>query len=199
MQKRWAVALVLALGLALGSAGCSQADAEKTASTIHAYLPTVVSLANEAATVAAALDPSDAAEIQSVSAKVQKDLTELELISGTYASAPSSSVWTQLTAVVDQLVSDADSGLLAAANIKDASSQAKAKIALSALDAAVHVVDGYLQAAQPPATVQKTAAARNVKLHEVTQYWNSADWQRVNDRFGGHAQELAEDETRIGF
>jgi len=191
--------MVAAIGLAGCTAGCSQTDAVQAASTIHTYLPTVIALAGDLAAVAAGLEPADATQIQAVSAKVQAELQEIESVSGAYAAAPSSDGWARLGAAVDQLVSDADSGLMTALQIKNAASQAKAKMALSALDAAVHVVDGYLAAARTPAETATAAAARKVKLEQVTPYWNASDWHRVDERFGGRGAELAGFEMRLGF
>jgi hypothetical protein len=198
MGKRWMLGM-LTLGLAVGMTGCSQADAVKAASTIHSYLPIVMGLANDATAIAAGIDASDGAQIMTVGARVQSELQELESVSGAYAAGPSSDGWTKLQAVVDQLVSDADAGLMAALEIKNPASQAKAKIALSALDAAIHVVDGYLMSARTPAEAQAAAAQRTVKLQSVVRYWSPADWQRVDERSGGRGAELAEAEMAFGF
>lgn len=199
MGRRWVLALAAAMGLAGCTAGCSQADSVKAASMIHAYLPTAMGLANDVAAIAGALDPAEAAQVQAVSTKVQAELQELESVSGAYAAAPSGDGWAKLGTVVDALVSDADAGLLAALEIKNPASQAKAKFVLSALDAAVHVVDGYLLAARSPAEAQAAAAGRAVKLQSVVRYWNAKDWQRVEQAFGRRGGELAAAEMRAGF
>jgi hypothetical protein len=150
MGTRWKrrLALLPAIGLAVCLASCSQGDAVKAASTIHAYVPAVMGLANDAVAIAGAIDPAEAATLRALSVKVQTELQELETVSGAYAAAPSADGWTRMGAVVDALVNDADEGLLAALAIKTPESQTRARIALSALDAAVHVVDGYLMAAR---------------------------------------------------
>jgi len=193
MAKRWMLALAAAMGLAGCTVGCSQVDAVKAASTIHAYLPTVMALANEVAAIAAGVDAAEATQIQSVSAKVQAELQELESASGAYAAGPTSSGWLKLSAVVDQLVSDADAGLMAALEIKNPASQAKAKIALSALDAAIHIVDGYLAEAQTAAATGNVASplpstgagsAAMARASRVTPYWSASDRARVEKAFG---------------
>ncbi len=201
MEKRWKTmpALLAAMGLSICLVGCSQADAVKAASTIHAYLPVVTGLAGDAVAVAEAIDPSAAAVLQALSAKVQTDLQELETVSGAYAAAPSSGGWASLGATMDALVNDADQGLLAALAIKDPASLAKAKAALSAVDAAVHVLDGYLLAARSPAQAQSSAAQRTVKLQSVTRCWSRQDRQRVERAFGGRGEELQAAEMSLGF
>jgi uncharacterized protein YdbL (DUF1318 family) len=194
-----ALAMLAAIGVAACLTGCSQQDAVKAAETIHTYLPAVVALANDAAAIASGLDPAEAQTVQAVSTKVQAELQELETLSGAYVAAPSGDGWTKLEAVVDALVSDADQGLLAALAIKDPASQTKAKVALSALDAAVHVLDGYLLAARTPAETQAAAAQRTVKLQSVAQYWSPRDWQRVEVAFGAPGEELYGVELRRGF
>jgi len=86
MGKRWILALAAAMGLGVCMVGCSQADAVKAASTIHAYLPTVMGLADDMAAMAAALDPAESVQVQKVSTKVQAELQELEAVSGAYAT-----------------------------------------------------------------------------------------------------------------
>lgn len=201
MEKRWKIvsALLAAIGLSVCLVGCSQADTVKAASTIHAYLPVVTELADDAVAVAGAIDPAAAPALQALSAKVQTDLQALEAVSGAYAAAPSSSVWASLGAAVDALVNDANQGLLAALAIKDPASQVKAKAALSALDAAVHVLDGYLLGARSPAQAKTAAAQRTVKLQSITRYWNRQDWQRVEQAFGGRGEELQAAEMSLGF
>ena len=153
MGKRWKMvsAWMAGLGLIVCLASCSQLDAVQAAKTIHAYLPVVMGLAGDAAAIAGTLDPEAASAMGAASTRVQTDLQELETVSGAYATAPSADGWASLGAAVDTLVKEADQGLLAALAIKDAASQAKAKAALSAVDAAVHVLDGYLMAARGPA------------------------------------------------
>lgn len=231
MRKRWMLTWGLLVAIAVSGclAGCSQADAVKAASTIHAYLPVVMGLAREAMAIVGAFDPAEAGTMQALSAKVQAELQELEAVSGAYAAAPSRDGWTRLGAVVDVLVSDADEGLLAAVAIKNPASQAKAKVALSALDAAIHIVDGYLMAARTPDEAKAVAArrflnagslnvgtlsagtlsagalsagassGRALKLQTVVRYWGPQDWQRVDHAFGGRGRELAGAEMRLGF
>jgi len=201
MAKRWkmAAAWMAAMGLGICMAGCSQVDAVKAANTIHSYLPVVMGLAADAAAVAETLDASAAPVLQAVSAKVQSDLQALEAVSGAYAASPSSDGWASLGAAVDSLVNESDQGLLAALAIKDPASQAKAKAALSALDAAVHVLDGYLQAARSPAQTQSAAAQRRVKVQSIARCWTPQDWRRVELAFGASGKELQAAEMSLGF
>jgi hypothetical protein len=202
MKKKWKrmpLGLLVAVGMAACLAGCSQGDAVKAASTIHAYLPVVMGLANDAMAITAAMDPAEASALQGISAKVQTELQELESTSGAYAAAPSADAWTRMGAVVDSLVSDADEGLLAALAIKNPASQAKAQIALSALDTAMHVLDGYLMAARTPEETQTAAAQRAVKLPRVVRYWSPEDRRRVELAFGVGFEDLYGAEMKLGF
>jgi hypothetical protein len=228
MGKRWGAALGLlaAFGLAACLTSCTQGDAVKAASTIHAYLPAVVGLANDAAAIAGELDPAESSTLQALSTRVQTELQELETVSGAYAAAPSADGWTRMGAVVDSLVSDADEGLLAALAIKDPASQAKAKVALSALDAAMHVVDGYMMAARTPQQAKAVAvdraaleakelrrisspvlsaqtrrgegAAANTLL-PIARYWSKEERRSVALAFGVSDEDLAAAEMRSGF
>jgi hypothetical protein len=226
--KRWeaALALLVAIGLAACLASCSQGDAVKAASTIHAYLPAVVGLADDAAALAGELDPAESSKLQALSTKLQTELQELETVSGAYAAAPSADGWTKMGAVVDSLVSDADEGLLAALAIKDPASQAKAKVALSALDAAMHVVDGYMMAARTPQQVKAVAVDRAATeemelrtvssptlsagerrgegeaastLLPISRYWSREERRSVALAFGVSDEDLSAAEMRLGF
>lgn len=200
MGKRWKLAGVAlaAMGL-MCLAGCTQADAVKAASMISAYLPTVSGLVNDAVSIASGLDPAGATTMQAVNAKIQTDLAAVGTVSSAYAASPSGSAWTSLGAAVDALVTDADQGLLAVLAIKDPNSQAEAKAALSAVDAAVHVVDGYLLAARTPDEAQAAAAQRTVKVQAVVRYWSPQDCERVEQALGASSDELLSEEIRQGF
>lgn len=186
-----ASAMAMTAVLLLSATSCAARDTVQAAKAIAAYLPVVTALANDAAAVAAALDAEDAPLIQQVNAKVQAELTELAKVSAAYVASPTADNWTRLGAVMDGLVNDADTGLLAAAGIKNAESQARAKVALAALDAAVHVLDGYLAAARTPQQTQAAVNARRVKLATVARAWSAADWQRADAPAKGQARELA--------
>jgi len=196
--RAW-MALVLALSLAWASAGCSSADAVKAATEVHAYLPVVRGLAQDAMAIAEGLDPANAAVIGQVSLKVQGDLAELESLSGAYVANPTADGWTRVLAVVDQMVNDADNGLLSALAIKDPTSRAEAKVALSALDAAIHVLDGYLASAKTPAQVQASAAARTVKVSAVSRMWNESDRERVEAALGKRFDVMVEAASEAGY
>ena len=200
MRKKWmtALALVASLCIAMGLEGCSRTDTVTAATTLHSYLPVVIGLANDASAIASTIDPAEAKAIQAVNAKIQSELGELASLSAAYIASPSSDGWTKLGTMVDELVSDADGGLLSALAIKNVESQAKAKLALSALDAAVHVLDGYVMAARTPAEVQATAAQRAVKLQSVVRYWTVQDWERVEQALNVRGEELDE-VARLGI
>jgi hypothetical protein len=196
--RAW-VALLLALSLAWASAGCSSADAVKAATEVHAYLPVVSGLAQDAMAIAAGLDPQNVQLIQQVSLKVQGDLAELESLSGAYVANPTADGWTRVLAVVDQMVNDSDNGLLSALAIKDPKSQMEAKVALSALDAAIHVLDGYLASAKTPAQVQASAAARAVKVSAVSRMWSERDRERVESALGKRVDVMVEAASEAGY
>jgi hypothetical protein len=198
---RWREVAVpaVALAMALCVAGCSQADAVKAAKMIHAYVPTVTALADDASAMAEALAPDDAAVIRDWNARIQTDLQALGDASGAYAADPSGNGWARLGAAMDSLVADSDHGLLEAMAIKNPESRARAKVALSALNAAVHVLDGFLMTARTPSEVQAVAAARTVKLDQVTRYWGPRDWRTVNAAFGERGKVLAAAMSRRGL
>ena len=192
-------AVMTSLCLAVCLAGCSQADAVQVARRIHAYLPMVIGLAQNAAAIVEAINPAEAGAVQQASAKVQTDLQILSQVSGAYAAAPSGDGWASLGAAVDALVVDADQGMMAALALKNPESQLRARAALSALDAAVHVVDGYLLSARTPAEAQASAAQRTVKVRSVMKCWRRQDRELVEEAFNARGEDLAAWETKRGF
>jgi len=191
IKRRAAVVAVAALALALCAGGCSQAEAVKAAKMIHTYVPTVMALANDAAAIAEALAPGDAAVVREWNTRIQSDLQVLGETSGAYVAEPSGEGWARVGAAMDSLVANADRGLLAAMAIKNPESEVRAKVVLSALNAAVHVLDGFLLTARTPTEVQDAAAARMVKLEQVSRYWSPQDWRRVDAAFAGRGETLA--------
>ncbi len=193
------VSLAWALVLAWASAGCSSADAVKAAGVVHAYLPVVSGLAQDAMAIAEGLDPANAQLIGQVSVRVQGDLTEMESLSDAYMATPTADTWTRLLAVVDRMVNDADQGLMAALAIKNPQSQMEAKVALSALDAAIHVVDGYLAAARTPMQAKAAAASRTMKVKAVSRAWSEADKDRVAMALGERVDVMVEAASEAGY
>lgn len=210
-RNGWMMSLcAVAIALALGAAGCSETDAVKAAKQIAAYTPTVEALVRDAVTLAEALDADSAATLEKVNTAVQADLQLVATASAAYAQAPSASGWTAVVQAVDTLVANTDSGLLEAEGIKSSESQLKAKAALAAVDAAVHVLDGYMQSAQPSSTTTSSATTselrwtperrtRRVKVEQVTRYWSAGDWRRVELALGADRGELMRRAWQIGL
>lgn len=173
------IAAVLCTSMVFTTVGCTQADVQKTVSLIAAELPTAISIASEVLTIVSAVGATQGstgdgaqAQITAVGVVIKSDLSELQTLVASYQGSPNPNTWASIINVVDTLVGQGDTALLAAADIKDPTSQAKATAIIGSLDAILHIVDGYIQATQTTAQVQATAKRRAVKLNQVSELWN---------------------------
>lgn len=168
--------------------GCTQADVQKAVALVQAELPTAIALIGDVAPVviafAGAQGGNATTPIQQTITTVQSDLSELQTLCASYTSSPSPDIWASITKVVDDLVTQGDSALLTAAQIKDTATQQKATVMLGSLSAVLHILDGYVQAAQSASQVRATAAARTVKLNAVRAYWSPSDKKGIEQASG---------------
>lgn len=169
--KSIVIALAMLFGLGYLTLGCTPSSTQTAVKNIVAYLPTAQALANEGGSIATLFDPQDQAKIAAVEALVSQNITSLTAIGNTYLATPSASNWQSVVNAVNALVTNADAQLLAAAHITDPASQTKATAILGAIDLAIHVIDSYVEQAQPPATVSATAAKRTTKLYQLEPLW----------------------------
>lgn len=190
-RKVGAVLLCAALLPLSLTAGCTASQVDQVVQKISAYLPTAMALLQDALTIYAAVGAQPAQAQQSPAvvalATVQTDLKALEKPLADYLAASSKSAkataWTNVEALVDTAAADADA-LMQIAAVKNQASQAAGVVAVTSLDAAVHVLDGYVASTQTPAQVQARMARRALKLRQVSRYWNPQDRQRVAAAFG---------------
>ncbi len=177
---------------------CTGSQVNQVVSEINAYLPTVVAIVNDALQIAAAVGTNPSASAAAVNPTVvnaltvvEADLKNLEPLVATYLAKASGSstkatAWSNIQAIVDTAAADADN-LLELASVKNANSNAQAVVVISSLDAAVHILDGFVSSAQPVSAVQKKLAARTVKLSTLMKQWTPADRENVVAHLGAPA------------
>jgi len=183
--------------------GCTASQVDSVVSKISTYLPTVLSLLNEAITIYSAVGTSGSvASVSSPLTVVQADLANLQKPLADYLAATSSSAkttnWTNIEALVDTATTDADT-LLQIAAVKNTDTQATGVIIISSLDAAVHIIDGFVSSAQSTATVQTKLAKRTVKLKTVSQHWSPQDQYNVSKAFGAPYSVVMARAEALGF
>lgn len=189
--------LVASLLGATTMTGCTASQVNTVVQEISSYLPTVVALVNDGLAIATAVgstgststavDSSVATALKTASA----DLQNLEPLLATYLSKSSSSAdkttaWTNIQALVDTAVTDTDN-LLTLAAVKNANSSAEAVTIIASINAAVHVLDGYVSSAQSTNQVQAKMAKRTVKLHALMKLWAPKDKELVESKLGAPA------------
>ena len=187
------VAIVMLAVLPFSVIGCTSADVAKAVALVAAELPTALALAQDALSIVAGLGVN--ANVQIPVDKVQA----LEALCNDYTAHPSSNTFDQVVALVDQLVNQGDSDLLTVAAIKDPATAQKATAVLAALDAVLHIIDGYVTSAQSTKQVQARAQARRARLKAVTQYWTEQQKNDVAAKFNMPYDKLMQIETRAGF
>ena len=175
--KKLGVLMLCALLLpaSIPMVGCTPVQVNQAVNQISAYLPTVLSLLNEAITIYNAVSVKQTnPEAARALADIQTTLASLQRPLNDYLSATSSSskstAWANVEALVDTAVKDADT-LLAAAHVKDPQTAATGTIIIGSLDAAIHVLDAFVIGAQTKAQVQAKLARRTVKISALDQAW----------------------------
>lgn len=163
--------------------GCTSADVQKAVSQVAAEMPAVESAVAAASALASVADPALAPVILPLNGIAQIALPQLQGLLQAYASNPTANTFANITTVIDSIVTNGDTALLAASKISNPESQQKATAILASLDALLHVIDGFISQAQTPAQVQAKVAARTLKLKQVSQYWSDSDKSTVAAAF----------------
>jgi hypothetical protein len=171
--------------------GCTATQVDDVVAKINAYLPTVIALVNEAITVYDAVGTSssdtDTVASNQVLDVVKDDLVSLQKPLADYLAATSKqskqTAWLNVMALIDTAATDADK-LLAIAAVKNSDTQSRGVVVIAAIDAAVHILDGYVAATQTTQQVQATAAKRSIKLRQIARYWSPQDKHEVASHFG---------------
>jgi hypothetical protein len=184
-SKLGAVALCVLL-ISVSVTGCTAATVQKAVTLINSELPAIESAEAAVSVFVSALDPAIAPIIAIGNPIIQAGLKQLSVLCTNYLANPNTSLWAQITSLVDSIVTQGDQALLAAAHISDPSSQQKATTILSALDGLLHIIDSYVSSAQPASTVAATANARAAKLKTISQLWTPATRDSMNAALVSH-------------
>lgn len=204
VQKLGAMALcaVLLMG---STAGCTSAQVANVVKNIAIYAQEAQPIITEVLALVTVFSTEQAessttiSEIQSASARIKTDLSDLVTLCNTYAASPSPSVWKQIVSMVDDLVGNGDSALAELTGIKSSASQQTAITALASLDALLHTIDGFVQTTQDPSQVKATAARRAMKIGNISRYWSDGDKTRMSQALGYDYSTLYDHEIAMGF
>jgi uncharacterized membrane protein len=204
LRKLGAVALcaVLLMG---ATTGCTSAQVANVVKNIAIYAQEAQPIVTEVLALVMSFSDKQsnnvptASEIQMVSNKIKTDLSDLATLCNAYTAHPSSSVWQQIVALVDDLVTNGDSALTEIAGIKSSASQQGALATLASLDALLHTIDGFMQTTQSSTQVKATAARRAIKIQAVSRYWSDRDKVRMSQDFGQDYFTLYRHEIAMGF
>jgi hypothetical protein len=164
-------------------AGCTSADAQKAVASVNATLPAIESAVTIAAGIVSTLDPAIAILVTGANTGIQAGLQALQGSCTAYLANPTTGTFASIVNVVDNLVNNGDAALLQAAHIVDPASKEKATAVLASLDALLHVIDGYVSAAQPTSAVTARMAKRTAKLKTLQAYYSAADKKTIESAF----------------
>jgi hypothetical protein len=182
-----AAALLVVAALSVGmltTSGCTASEVNSVVTKISSYTPTVISLVSEALTIyeAVGVSTTDTTSVSASLTTINTDLAQLKTLASDYLAASSkaskNTAWSNIEALVDTLTSDADT-VLTTASIKNSDSRAAGVGVLASLDAAIHILDGYVSSAQSTSTVNAKLARRTIKLRQVSALWCEQDRQQV--------------------
>lgn len=200
MKSIQAGALMLCSIVMMGTmTGCSNASVSKAVSLVASEMPAVESGVAAAAALVSAVDPALAPIVIPVNAIAQAALPQLQALLQQYAANPNASIFASIESVVDKIVTDGDTALLAASKISNPASQAKATAILASLDAMLHVLDGFISQVQTPAQVKAKTSARLVKLQQVSAYWSQNDKNTVAAAFHAPYSVVYDHAIQAGF
>jgi hypothetical protein len=191
--------IFVCVGMVSTTTSCTSSQVTAVVQKISAFLPAVETFNSGVASVVAALEPQDAVLVLGVTTVVNNGMKELQSLTATYTASPNASTWQNIVALVDSLVTNGDAALLQASKISNPVSQVKATTVIGALDAVLHVIDGWVQSTQTPAQAAATAAARQVKLQSVVRYWSQQDKDRVAHELGVPFKMAYEHELALGY
>lgn len=196
---RYLIAALLIVGIPAFTVGCTQADVQKAVALIQAEIPTAVALLNDVLPVIIAFSGTEAQPVQANVNQIKNDLAELQTLCQSYASSGTADVYNSILKVIDDLVMNGDTALLAATHITNSESQQKASVILGALSATLHILDGYIQATQTTDQVRARAQSRQLKLSTVRAYWSDQDQKRIEQAMGHPFNQLYNQEVALGF
>lgn len=186
-----AVALCMILLSGSMMTGCTANQVDDVVAKVNAYLPTAIALVNEAITIYSAVGTSssdtDTVASNQVLDTVRDDLVSLQKPLADYLASTTKqsklSAWQNVVALIDTAATDADK-LLAIAAVKNGDSQTRGMVVIASIDAAVHVLDGFVASTQTVQQVQATAARRSIKLRQIARYWSPQDKRELADQAG---------------
>jgi hypothetical protein len=189
MATSGTVALLVLFLSVMPVTGCTASEVNQVVTKIDAYLPTALSLLNEAITIYSTLTASSTStsQVSVTLATVKTDLTNLQKPLADYLAASSgdakTTAWSNIMALVDTATTDADA-LLQVAAVKNSDTHTTGVIVISSLDAAIHVLDAYVSSTQTSSVVQSKLAKRTVKLRTVAAHWSAQDKQNISSALG---------------
>jgi hypothetical protein len=195
----FSVVFVLLACILLPTTGCTQSQVSGVVAKIVNVLPGIKAANSAVAAVVSVIDPAIAVPVVAFTAVINGGITELDTLCTNYLKSPNTSIWASIIQTSDNLVTNGDAQLLAAARISNPDSQSKATAVIGTLDALLHVLDGWISSTQTPAQVQARAAARSVKLNAVVRYWSAEDKQRVADKLGVNFNTAYGQAVAVGF
>jgi hypothetical protein len=156
---------MLSTTLVLGPTACSNPTQAQITAVVQNIANWTPALTNDAAVLGgdiAAFDPADSVLIQKSVAQLQSDSSFLTTLCNQYLANPSPTVLAQIAATVSDAVTVDSSALVAALQIKDATSQLIAQGVLATIATALTILSTYLASVKVSVTPAAQTALKNL-------------------------------------
>jgi hypothetical protein len=156
---------MLSTTLVLGPTACNNPTQAQITAVVQNIANWTPALTNDAAVLGgdiAAFDPADSVLIQKSVAQLQSDSSFLTTLCNQYLANPSPTVLAQIAATVSDAVTIDSSALIAALQIKDATSQLIAQGVLATIATALTILSTYLASVKVSVTPAAQTALKNI-------------------------------------
>lgn len=167
------VAMAVMLCVMIMTTGCTPAQKQTTmqiAVSVNAHLPSVVAAADTVAAVVASLDPASALIIQPADVAFDTLAKTVQALLTSYIANPTASVLQQIQTAINTLESTVNTAVLAAAGIKNSSSQALALAALKGLLTVVTIVFALISQTETVAMLKQLRDTNTIHLALMRPY-----------------------------
>jgi hypothetical protein len=166
---------ILTLSASFMTTGCTTAQINNVETIIAADLPTILTDVTSILSIISALTTTSGdtttSTLSTVITEIQTKGTAVETILASYKAGTSK--WADVVAAVDALEASA-STTIDLSGIKDADSQAKAKVWIAAIDLAVDAVYTAVLTTQSTATVKARLATQKTTLKAHEALWTAS-------------------------
>jgi len=180
-------AAIVISALLLTTTGCSSQQkltVTQVVQKVDAALPSIIAAATPVAAMIEQLNPADATAIGVKADAFVTLATQAKQLADAYLANPTTSALQQLQTAINTLQQNVSSATLNAVGIKDAESQAKAKLILGGFATLVAIVFGAISTTQTQAQLKALADTHTINMAALRPYLDERRLQRATEDYG---------------